>query len=149
MQSFHISQDLVVWRLVLIANNNAIAFEFDFLFIPWMLFDLFDAVTMAGLDTQEFGYQVSKLWGDLFLHKVDAGFDLAVEGRGVLVLEGQFGEYHGEEYDAQGPGVRELGIIQLALDHLRRGVAGRPTGREQHFPGLVHVGKSEIDDLEP
>lgn len=77
-----------------------------------------------------------------------AGQNFLVELGSVFVFEGQVASDHGKKDDATGPHVDARSKVGLALDHLRRGVAGTSAGRLEGVALLVSVGKAEVDQLE-
>ena len=96
---------------------------------PPVLADVLDPVPLDGVDGEDVGKHVLGVLGERLGDLVLAGEDLLVELGGLGVFEGQAAAEHRVEDDAAAPDVHHDGLVAvLALDHLGRGVAGRPAG---------------------
>ena len=116
--------------------------------IPRVLHDLLQSQSAVRLDVDQLGKQVLVLGGHLPVDQVHATLDLGVQDRSVVVLEGQLGHQHREEHNPQGPDVSQLGVVSFPSDHLRGGVARGPAGSDQLLLGPVHIGESEVHNLQ-
>lgn len=113
-----------------------------------MVVDLSDPVSFGWVDIQHLLYQVLEVFTDKIRENIIPRKYLFVELCGIVVLKGQIPANHSEQDDPTRPDIHLKAVVLLAADHLRRGVAGRPTGSLQQFPRFVSVAQPEIYNLQ-
>lgn len=80
---------------------------------------------------------------------IAAGHDLLEECMRIGIAKRQMPAQHSKQYNTATPNIRvEWVIILLRLDHLRSGVARRPTKGLQLILLIVKRPKSKIDDFQ-
>lgn len=110
--------------------------------------DVLDSNTRLGVRVQDLLNEVLALRREELGHLVIGSHNLLVQIRCLGVLEGEVASDHGVENDTTRPNVRLQTVISLPGDHLGRCIAWRATRCLQRLILLVHVGKTEVDDLE-
>ena len=110
-----------------------------------MFFYIFESQPLLGFYVDQFSQEIFVLRWHFPIDEVETAFYFRVKNWGVVVFEGQFCHHHGEEDYTQRPYICQLGVIELASDHLGRGVAGGPAGGYKLLFGFVHIGQSEIN----
>lgn len=107
-----------------------------------------DRETFGRICVQNLSNQIFARFGNESWNQIVAIEDLFVQFAGIWILEWEVAASHGIENDTCAPYIRIEPMVPLPGDHLRRRVAWTATGCLEHFTFLVHVGQTEVDDLD-
>lgn len=135
------------WDSVLV-HHDSLHLHWLNLIVPLVVPNIVHRESFNWVCVQNFLYQIFGGLGDESRNEVVAVQYLFIEFAGVGVLEGEVATSHGVEDDAAAPNIRVKSVITLPSNHLRCSIAWTSTGSFQHFPLLVRVRESEVNDFD-